>query len=320
MRRTEYNRPKEDVEADANRGFVLPYHYELVSDRERVGRFAAAIRRACPGRVVLEIGCGSGVLSLLAASVAKHVYAVEFDPRVAAIAANNFARSRHAHRIELRQADIKAMTFPSDVEVVICENLSTGLVNEPQVLHMNIVAKSVKPKTVRIPERVVNLCEGVEADFEFDDVEVRVPYYQFSGLPQPRLLTESRVYSAFCFDRELSESVDAVVRMVALSAGRLNALRVTSVVHLCDSISFYSTDSLMPPVVVPLPRDVAVRPGDSLLARIRYRCGTDWRDCQLDVEHTLNCDVTLQKFESRQALRDSGDSRDPCDQAEVALA
>jgi len=311
MRRTQYNRPKEDVEADAKQGFVLPYHYELVSDRERVERFAAAIGRACAGRVVLEIGCGTGILSLLAARVAKQVYAVEFDPRVAAVAAKNFARSENAGRIELRQGDIKSLALPAGVEVVICENLSTGLVNEPQVRHMNIVARSLAPKTIRIPERIVNLCEGVEADFSFEDVEVRVPYYQFSGLPRPRLLTESRIYSAFHFDRELSETVDAVVRMEALTGGRLNALRITSVVHLHDDISFYSTDSLMPPVVVPLEKDIVVRPGDSFSVRIRYRCGTDWRDCQIEVESIADSGLGLQAFESRQVVRASGEIERP---------
>jgi predicted RNA methylase len=38
----------------------------MVSDRSRVGPFRQAIERVCAGKVVLESGTGSAILSLLA--------------------------------------------------------------------------------------------------------------------------------------------------------------------------------------------------------------------------------------------------------------
>lgn len=303
MGRTDYNRPKEDVESDRERGFVLPYHREMVADRERVARFRAAILATCSGRTVLEIGCGTGVLSAIAAQVADRVIAVEFDPQVARIAAQTFERSPFSDRIDLVEQDIRGFEIPAGIEVVICENLSTGLVNEPQVAHMNLVARALPSSVVRIPTRVVNLCEAVEADFRFGEVEVRVPYYEFTGLQPPRMLSESRIYSSFCFGPVLSEEVDGNVVMEALAGGVVNALRLTSIVHLIDGVSFYSTDSLMPPVVVPVDDEVRVRPGDLIEGRLGYRCGGDWPGCRASVQVRPGAASGLALLEQSQAFR-----------------
>lgn len=72
--RIAYNNP------DCNGSFGLPYHYELLFDRHRLGPLRRAIALAAIGRRVLESGAGSGVLSILAARAgARMVYTTEPD-------------------------------------------------------------------------------------------------------------------------------------------------------------------------------------------------------------------------------------------------
>ena len=59
--RIEYNNP-----AGSNT-LGLPYHYEMVSDAKRVVPFKQAIQKVSKGKRVLESGCGSAILSILAA-------------------------------------------------------------------------------------------------------------------------------------------------------------------------------------------------------------------------------------------------------------
>ena len=57
-------------------------HEEMIKDSVRTGSYRAAIennKEAFKDKVVLDIGCGTGILSIFAArSGAKHVYSIEF--------------------------------------------------------------------------------------------------------------------------------------------------------------------------------------------------------------------------------------------------
>jgi protein arginine N-methyltransferase 1 len=57
-------------------------HEEMIKDSIRTESYRAAIennKEAFKDKVVLDIGCGTGILSIFAArSGAKHVYAIEF--------------------------------------------------------------------------------------------------------------------------------------------------------------------------------------------------------------------------------------------------
>lgn len=76
---------------------VPGFHQSMLRDTLRSRVYADAIAGVAPGRNVLDIGTGSGLLAMMAARAgARHVYACELDQRLAAtahdiIAANGFA-------------------------------------------------------------------------------------------------------------------------------------------------------------------------------------------------------------------------------------
>lgn len=65
-------------------GGVPAFHGSMLRDRARNDAYARAIALAAPGRVVLDIGTGSGLLAMMAARAgAAHVYACEANPVIA---------------------------------------------------------------------------------------------------------------------------------------------------------------------------------------------------------------------------------------------
>ncbi|CAE8697337.1 unnamed protein product [Polarella glacialis] len=65
----------------------LSTHRVMLEDEARTSAYRRAIAATCSGKVVLEVGCGSGVLSLFAAQMgAVKVVAVEACPKMAAFA------------------------------------------------------------------------------------------------------------------------------------------------------------------------------------------------------------------------------------------
>jgi predicted RNA methylase len=260
----------------------LPYHYEMVSDVRRVSPFRAAIRQACKGKVVVESGTGTSIMSLIAAGAgAAKVYAIELDPVIAAVARANIAKSGFGNITLLEKSTLDVTRDDLDghaAEVLIAENLSTWQATEPQVQVMNhMVSALAGPGVTCIPLLADNRLELCCSPYVFERViELRTLYFQFSGIPAPDLFSDAVLFSRFAMNQVNPTAFDQVVRVTPTRTGTVNGIRLTSPLTVGDGIAFESSDSLMPPVVVPLPRDVAVTAGAPVTVRVAYATNTSW--------------------------------------------
>jgi type I protein arginine methyltransferase len=261
----------------------MSYHYELLSDQRRLTPFRRSIRIVCPGRRVLESGAGSGILSIWAAqSGAARVYAVEKDPAIAAVARANIRACRCGQRIKLILKDIRDVTLAdldeNKVDVAIAENLSTWQVTEPQIPIMNHIGRRLLKKDgFVIPSAIFNTFELCESRYIFESlVRLKSHYFQFSGIPGPVVLSKPVVFSEIDLSRTNPVRIDGTAQARVVWGGLLNSLRLTSPLRLPPHISFNTSDSLMPPVVIPLDRAVSVARGDRVQIRVRYAITSEW--------------------------------------------
>jgi predicted RNA methylase len=276
--RTDYNNP------ELNGALPLPYHYEMVADGRRVAPFKAAIEQVCPGRVVLESGTGSAILSLLAARAgADIVYTFDLDPAVGALAKANVERSGLTN-IVFTLKDTLTVTLDDlggrRPDVVIAENLSTWQVTEPQIELLNHINRNLAgPSAIRLPSKIFNSLQLAQSEYRFEDlVDVRTHYFQFTGVPAPLALSDPAVFDEVDLREVNRVSVAGTLDVVATRDGLLNSLRLTSPLEVYDGITFAGSDSLMPPVVVPLVDDLPVRAGDVVRLEISYRTNTSWEE------------------------------------------
>lgn len=285
LSRTEYNNPKPDG------SFGLAYHYEMLSDRRRIAAFKEAIRSACPGKVVLESGAGTGILSILAGLAgARRVYAVESHLEVAAFAQRNIQQAglKNVHVIEKSILEVTPQDLGHRrVEVVIAENLSTWQVTEPQISVLNHINRQLAGKeAVRIPAQIENTLELAHSQYHFENaVELRVPYFQFSGTAAPEILSQPAVFTRIDLSRINPQAICSSVELAAECNGTLNSIRLTSPLLLQPGIRFTSSDSLMPPVVVPLEKDLQVKAGNCLKVTLQYKAHSSWEQfrCRAEV-------------------------------------
>jgi predicted RNA methylase len=294
--RIQYNNPDRD-------GVLgLPYHYELLADRCRMAPFRRAIARVARGRRVLESGTGSGILSILAARAgARAVYAVERDPQVARFARRNFRAAGCDGVIRLIENDVRQVRLADiddePVDLVIAENLSTWQVTEPQVSVMNHINRRLAVgSAVRLPLYSFNYVELVCSRYRFEDaVEMRTHYFGFSGIPRPVALSEPALFRTMNFARINDTVIEDRLPVLARRAGVVNGLRLTSPIQVHGNIRFTSSDSLMPPVVVPLAEDLEVSEGDWVAVSIQYRCESEWQDfrCQAQPAAALEIPAAL---------------------------
>lgn len=96
-------------------------HIPMVADGQRVRAYADAIRAHVRGRTVAELGCGTGILSLLAAQAgARSVWAVE-ESDIATIAEELLQDHRRAGRVEIVRANSFDVEPPEPVDVLVHE-------------------------------------------------------------------------------------------------------------------------------------------------------------------------------------------------------
>ena len=111
-------------------------HQALLEDSARCAAFADAIAAAAPllkGRVVLDAGCGAGLLSLLLATEAgaAHVYAVDASAGACELARRVVKANGLEARVTVIHARIEAVSLPVDkVDAIVCDWMGAALLHD----------------------------------------------------------------------------------------------------------------------------------------------------------------------------------------------
>jgi SAM-dependent methyltransferase len=136
---------------------VPAWHFSIIRDEARNAAYDDALRRAVrPGMKVLEIGAGSGILSMMAARAGARVVACEADPAVAEAARENIARNGYADRIKVvakRSTDLDvAADLGERADLLVSEIISSSIVGQqvfPVMAHA--AAELLTPEAPMIP-------------------------------------------------------------------------------------------------------------------------------------------------------------------------
>ena len=265
--------------------FVPTYHREMLMDRRRVRAFQKAIERlGGQDRSFLELGPGTGVMSAHAARCFGRVFAVERDPVMYETCRENLRRLGLLDtRVTLIHGDALECDLPR-VDVVMAEMMSTLMIHEPQVPVMNRARKMLTPTGVLLPARVVNTLTLGWSKFTAHGVQFRAPYTLFTGVPGPEPLTESRVlYVADFMAGEVPMDISVSVDVEAFLDSEINSVILTSHLQLAPGITFGASDSIDPPMVVPI-EPVRAAAGQRLRVHVSYRHYSDWHTFSARVE------------------------------------
>ena len=131
-------------------------HAPMLHDTVRCKAFRQAlVETVTPDSVVLDIGAGTGILSMFAAQAgAKKVYAVERTV-MAELAREIIETNGYGDRIEVIQSDVQDVELPEKVDVIVSEWLGGYAVDE-NLLPVVIQARDrwMKPGGIMVPGRV----------------------------------------------------------------------------------------------------------------------------------------------------------------------
>jgi protein arginine N-methyltransferase 1 len=142
----------------------LSEHRLYWADTVKIDRYRRALESLItPDSVVLDLGCGTGLLGVLAARLgARHVYAVD-SGSIIALAEEIAKANGLADRMTHIQAMSTAVQLPELVDIVVADQLG-GLAYEPGMLRYYADARErlLKPGGAFIPDRLRLMLAPVE--------------------------------------------------------------------------------------------------------------------------------------------------------------
>jgi type II protein arginine methyltransferase len=139
---------------------VPSWHFPMLRDEMRLAAYEAALRRAVtPQSRVLEIGCGTGILAMMAARAgAAAVVTCEMTPAIAKQAAEIVAQNGYADRVRVVAKHSHQLDAETDLggraDILVSEIIGSNLLGEFVLsAHEHAVRHLLRPQARVIPAR-----------------------------------------------------------------------------------------------------------------------------------------------------------------------
>lgn len=148
---------------------LLVMHQVMLADRPRITAYDKALARTIrPGDVVADVGAGTLVLTILALRHgAARVYAIEADPRMAAIAERIVADNNLRDRVTVVQGDARVARLPHKADVVVAELMGNLGPEEQMVEIVSAVARrNLAPGGRVVPRGLTTNLTAIQFDDE----------------------------------------------------------------------------------------------------------------------------------------------------------
>ena len=261
-------------------GFPPIYYKIMKPDEISVGAYQKAFSKYnFKDKVVCEAGIGTLALTQHFLDDVKKAYLIENNPDLKDFIQQKINENGWQDKVELIFGDALTLQLPEKVDYIVGELMSIYCGNEYQVQIFKHLRQFLKPGGKLLPERIVNI--GQLAYAEFDQYK-HYPLNFTRHLPeQLSLQTEINTIDLY---KEEELRIQKQVNIIPNMSGKVNALYMHSFVQVAEGCNFTGTDSLMPPTVCKLEKEIEVKQGSSVTLHTDYTYGTSLDQAKFWVE------------------------------------
>lgn len=264
---------------------------QCLIDSKRTELFKKAIKYVVNSQSkVLEVGTGSGILSLFAAAAgSKDIIAIEYDPYVAIIAKKNFKENNFNKNIKILNGDARDISFKkgSFFNVVLMEMLTTGMVDEYQIQAVNNLhnKKVVNSDTTFIPKAQETYISLANTDFNMYGLSIKMVQHLWKGFPgndRCKIISDKKLLHKIYFNSINNEFVTKIIEFKANKNVVVNSIYLSSITVLTDNFKIGDTLSLNGPVVFPI-NPFKIKKNQSIKLKISYKFGSGFKNFNIKV-------------------------------------
>ncbi|MDD1752314.1 MAG: methyltransferase domain-containing protein [Methanotrichaceae archaeon] len=215
-----------------------------VLDMKRTLAFMEAIKKTVRSEdMVVEAGAGTGILAILAAALKANVYAIEMNEETLILAqelATFFIEKNVIEEgyLQMILDDASSWIPPDEIDVLISENIYTGMFYEMQIPIINNLLKYLKPDGKVIPQSMrsfvvlseTKLTKDTRHGDSFSPSDAEKRLYKSRYLSKPILFDEINFFKLNAIDC----FVDLEISIIR--SGLLNSLLIYSPVTVDQEI------------------------------------------------------------------------------------
>ncbi len=270
-----------------SRPYALHDYGGMIADEVRMAAHRAALQRAVrPGSVVVDLGAGIGIMSLIACQLgARRVYAIEPNDLVE-VARELAAANGFGDRIQIIQEPADRVSLPERADVLVSD-LRGMLPLHGQHIPALVDARQrfLNPDGVLIPERDVIRVAVVSAERAYDGIRrpwregatgfdmsaaERVTTNQLARvrIAADEVITPARTCTSIDYRSVTSPSARGTVRWTTEHAAVGHGLRVWFDATLAPGIGFSNgpdgPETVYGAVFLPWSEPIAFAPGDDI--------------------------------------------------------
>lgn len=251
---------------------------DCLLQKERTELFIKAIsEKVKKDSIVLEAGTGTGILSIAAANAgAKKVYAIELNKLLTPQLKRNILNLGLTNKIEIIEGDASKVKILEKVHLIICEMISAGLIDEPQIPVLNHLLKYLKKGGMVIPQNAEITVQLAHDNYRYFGYEL--PYLHFeSPIRRAKSLTNAKFFGKVNFEKINPPYLGNMLKFKAKKQGIINAIRVLTKTDLTEDISLGEsvlgpTFAYCPTLVIPIEK-FKVKRGDIITLDFSYEMG-----------------------------------------------
>jgi len=216
--------------------------FNCLIDKKRTDAFSNAIKNTIkPGDVVVDMGTGSGILAMVAASAgASKVYAVEIDKNNIVNLNKVFEKNNLSNIVKVIEGDATKISLPEKVDVIIGEMIATGLIEELHLPAMNNILKYAKKDVRVVLNKIENYIDLVNNNNKYYGYTFNVPRYEYADDKSlvSVSLSEKSIVNAVDFSVVNDNKVDQLLKIKCTRDGVLNGIRLSSKTTFYDKSVF----------------------------------------------------------------------------------
>ncbi|HKR65505.1 MAG TPA: 50S ribosomal protein L11 methyltransferase [Thermoanaerobaculia bacterium] len=273
---------------------LLRFHRSLLADEARTGAYRAAIDATVkPGDVVIDIGCGSGILSFFACRAgARRVYAIDEGP-VIELARELARENGFADRITFLRKTSYDATIDEQADVIITETMGNNGLDEGITGILLDARRWLRPGGAFLPRSLALVAAPVEQaqdefwrerrfDLDFARVATHLAnaFHPLDIDPQS-LLSESRTMASVDFQNIDRANVRGHASFEAARRGTVAGLAVWFRAELAPGITIENAPGGALPSwkqsFFPIETPLDVDAGAAIDAHVETHDGIEWR-------------------------------------------